>query len=56
MADDPEPAEEEAMPPDTGASSANEKAAERTDRLANGLERLAYKFHDFGNWLMGFLR
>ena len=30
--------------------------AERTDRVANALERLAYKIHDFGNWLMGFVR
>jgi len=28
----------------------------REERLANVLERIAYKFHDFGNWLMGFLR
>jgi len=30
--------------------------ADRTDRLANALERVAYKIHDLGNWLMGFLR
>ena len=30
--------------------------ADRTDRVANALERLAYKIHDLGNWLMGFLR
>ena len=56
MAEDAEHAEEQTAQPHTGTSSAKEKAAERTDRLANGLERLAYKFHDFGNWLMGFLR
>ena len=30
--------------------------ADRTDRLADALERVAFKIHDLGNWLMGFLR
>lgn len=36
-------------------AKANPKA-DRTDRLADALERVAFKIHDFGNWLMGFLR
>ena len=31
-------------------------SADRTDRLADALERVAFKIHDLGNWLMGFLR
>ena len=31
-------------------------SADRTDRLADAIERVAFKIHDLGNWLMGFLR
>jgi hypothetical protein len=27
-----------------------------SDRLADALERLAFKLHDWGTWLLGFLR
>jgi len=56
MAKDAEQAKEPVMQGDLQNKSANEKAAQRSDHLANGLERMAYKLHDFGNWLMGFIR
>ena len=51
MSDTDDERDDEAKEP----TKANPKA-DRTDRLADALERVAFKIHDFGNWLMGFLR
>lgn len=49
-------AQKEDVPQVEESQQVESKAADRADRLANGLERVAFKFHDFGDWLLRFLR
>ncbi len=36
--------------------SSDQMSADKDSKLASGLERLAFKLHDFANRLMGYLR
>lgn len=42
------PAEQNPLP--------NRRAVERTDKAADALERVAFRIHDFGDWLLRFIR
>lgn len=56
MGDDVKDMAEDAAPKASGDQTENSRAADKSDTLANALEKVAFKLHDFGNWLLGFIR